>query len=69
MGGNCGESRIIIQVLLLWMKVTPVMWRMDSETKRLEAQLGREDSGLKIMTMRKGSRLKRDQGDGYKKDL
>ena len=70
-GENAGEMRIIIQVLLLLRETTlPRVWRMDRGRKRLEAHVGREGSGLKIiMMMKKGSRLKRDQGDRSKKDL
>ena len=40
--------RITIQVLLLLRKITLLaVWRMDSERKRLEAQLGRVENGLK----------------------
>lgn len=45
MGGDSGEMRIMIQVLLLLKKITLLaVWRMDSERKKLAAQLGREEN-------------------------
>lgn len=62
MGGDSGKMRKAIQLLLLLRKITLLaVWRMDSERKRLAAQLGREENVLKTITrMRKESRAVRE---------